>query len=164
MIAQWGTGRRIQDPNSGLKIFRRDVACAVVPWLPDGFSCSTSLVMAFLFCGYSVHYEPIQYRPRVGRSKFRPLQDSWNYLRTVLKFVHAFRPWRLYFPVAIAALLAALLVAGVAPAERRLAQPGFLLLCGVALAAIFLGFYQQRRACQNRVAVQTHVDAARRSA
>ncbi|GIW95758.1 MAG: glycosyl transferase [Pirellulaceae bacterium] len=162
-IAQWGTGRPIRDPNSGLKVFRRDVASALASWLPDGFSCSTSLLMGFLACGYSVHYEPIHYRPRVGRSKFRPLRDSWNYLRVVMRFIHAFRPWRLYLPLASAACVVALAVE-MLPADlwllRRMAR---LALLGLAVAALVVGAWQQRHARRNLQRIRLAVEAAEKS-
>jgi hypothetical protein len=157
-IAQWGIGQRISDPNSGLKIFRRDVALALAPWLPDGFSCSTSLLMGFLVCGLSVHYEPIQYQPRVGKSKFRPVKDTWNYLRTVLKFVKAFRPWRIYLPLGTLCILAALVVTATAfTAHWEFKLAVVMLLMAAGALAFLSGIEQHRRAQANLTQIRQNL-------
>jgi glycosyltransferase involved in cell wall biosynthesis len=152
LIAQWGIGQHIADPNSGLKLFRRDVALALQEWLPDGFSCSTSLLMGFLACGFSVRYEPIRYCPRSGRSKFRPVRDAARYLKAVVRLVHDFRPWRLYGPLSAALALGALGLgifgyqsAATAAYVARLAA---LLLLVTSALCILRAIYQSRRAAE----------------
>jgi len=98
-LACYLTGHRIPDLNTGLKAFRRD---AMLPWLwvvPDGFSCVTTMTLAFLSNGYSVKYVPTPYRPRLGRSKFHPIKDTLSYLSTVLRIVLYFRPLKVFLPV-----------------------------------------------------------------
>lgn len=60
----------IPDLNSGLRVFRRTVAYQYLYLLPRGFSCVTTLTLAFISNGYSVKYVPIDYYPRAGESKF----------------------------------------------------------------------------------------------
>ncbi len=98
-LACYLTGHKIPDLNTGLKAFRRE---AMLPWLwvvPDGFSCVTTMTLAFLTNGYSVKYVPIEYRPRIGRSKFHPLKDTMSYLATVLRMVLYFRPLKVFLPL-----------------------------------------------------------------
>jgi hypothetical protein len=85
--------------NTGLKAFKRD---AMLPWLwvvPNGFSCVTTMTLAFLTNGYSVKYVPIPYRTRIGRSKFHPIRDTAAYLSTVLRMVLYFRPLKVFLPL-----------------------------------------------------------------
>jgi glycosyltransferase involved in cell wall biosynthesis len=87
MLACYLTGCRIPDLNTGLKAFKRD---AMLPWLwvvPNGFSCVTTMTLAFLTNGYAVKYVPTPYRRRIGHSKFHPITDTWAYLATVLRIV-----------------------------------------------------------------------------
>jgi glycosyltransferase involved in cell wall biosynthesis len=108
MLACYLTGVRIPDLNTGLKAFKRE---AMRPWLwvvPDGFSCVTTMTLAFLTNGYAVKYVPIEYRPRIGTSKFHPIKDTAAYLGTVLRIVLYFRPLKIFLPVS-----GALIVAGV---------------------------------------------------
>lgn len=98
-LACYLTGHKIPDLNTGLKAFKRD---AMLPWLwvvPDGFSCVTTMTLAFLTNGYAVKYVPIEYRPRIGRSKFHPIKDTLSYLATVVRMVLYFRPLKVFLPV-----------------------------------------------------------------
>jgi polyisoprenyl-phosphate glycosyltransferase len=98
-LACYLTGHRIPDLNTGLKAFKRD---AMLPWLwvvPDGFSCVTTMTLAFLSNGYAVKYVPIEYRPRVGLSKFHPIKDTLSYFSTVLRMVLYFRPLKVFMPI-----------------------------------------------------------------
>jgi hypothetical protein len=99
-LACYLTGRKIPDLNTGMKAFKRE---AMLPWLwavPDGFSCVTTMTLAFLTNGHAVKYVPIEYRPRIGRSKFHPLKDTLAYLNTVVRIVSYFRPLRVFWPAA----------------------------------------------------------------
>ena len=100
MLACYLTGCRIPDLNTGLKAFKRD---RMLPWLwvvPNGFSCVTTMTLAFLTNGYAVKYVSVPYRPRIGKSKFHPIKDTWAYLATVLRIVLYFRPLKIFLPLA----------------------------------------------------------------
>ncbi len=103
-LACYLTGRRIPDLNTGLKAFRREEMLRWLWVVPDGFSCVTTMTLAFLTNGYSVKYVPVAYRPRIGRSKFHPIKDTLSYLSTVLRIVLYFRPLRIFLPLAAAVL------------------------------------------------------------
>ncbi|HUG92852.1 MAG TPA: glycosyltransferase family 2 protein, partial [Planctomycetaceae bacterium] len=106
-FAEWIAGRRIPDLNSGIRVFRRDVMLKYLWVIPDGFSCSTSITLAFLSNGHAVRFVPVTYRPRDGRSKFRPLRDGTNYAFTIIRMTTYFRPLRVFVPLAAALALAA---------------------------------------------------------
>lgn len=98
-LASYLTGHKIPDLNTGLKAFKRE---AMLPWLwvvPDGFSCVTTMTLAFLTNGYAVKYVPTEYRPRIGHSKFHPVKDTLAYLSTVLRMVLYFRPLKVFLPL-----------------------------------------------------------------
>jgi len=98
-LASYLTGHAIPDLNTGLKAFKRE---AMLPWLwvvPDGFSCVTTMTLAFLTNGYAVKYVPTPYRRRIGQSKFRPIQDTLSYFNTVLRMVLYFRPLKVFLPL-----------------------------------------------------------------
>jgi glycosyltransferase involved in cell wall biosynthesis len=105
-LACYLTGQNIPDLNTGLKAFKRD---AMLSWLwvvPDGFSCVTTMTLAFLTNGRAVKYVPVDYRKRIGKSKFHPIHDTLAYLATVLRMVLYFRPLKIFLPAAGCALLA----------------------------------------------------------
>ena len=90
----------IPDLNSGFRAFRRDVADQFLFLLPRGFSCVTTLTMAFLSNGYSIKYVPIDYAPRAGRSKFHWWRDTQRYLLQVVRMVLTHEPIRFFGPPA----------------------------------------------------------------
>ncbi len=100
-LASYLTGMHIPDLNSGLRAFKRDVMLKYLYLLPDGFSCVTTMTLAFLCNGYTVKYVPIEYYQRVGRSKFHPIRDTYNYLVTVITIVAYFNPLKFFIPTTL---------------------------------------------------------------
>ena len=98
-LACYLTGHRIPDLNTGLKAFKREEMLRWLWVVPDGFSCVTTMTLAFLTNGYAVKYVPTTYRPRIGRSKFHPVKDTLSYLSTVLRMVLYFRPLKVFLPI-----------------------------------------------------------------
>jgi glycosyltransferase involved in cell wall biosynthesis len=103
-LASYLTGTRIPDLNSGLRAFRRDVAVQFYHLLPSGFSCVTTLTMAFLSNGYAIKYIPIDYSPRAGESKFHWWRDTRKYLLQVVRMVLLYDPLRAFMPLALGIL------------------------------------------------------------
>jgi polyisoprenyl-phosphate glycosyltransferase len=104
-LASYLTDTKIPDLNSGLRAFRRDVGSQFLQLLPAGFSCVTTITLAFLANGYSVRYVPIEYFPRAGRSKFHWWTDTRRYLLQVVRMVLMFNPLRVFGPVGVTLLL-----------------------------------------------------------
>lgn len=88
-------GRRIPDMNSGLRVFSRSLARNLLDLLPDGFSFTTTITMASMLRGESVVFVDIPYRRRLGRSKFRPVRDTFHTVRTILRTGFRLAPIRL---------------------------------------------------------------------
>ena len=65
-----------------------------------GFSCVTTITMAFLSNGYSLRYIPIEYSERSGRSKFHWWKDTQRYLLQVIRMVLMHEPIRFFGPPA----------------------------------------------------------------
>ncbi len=107
-LACYLTRTHIPDLNTGLKVFRRDVMLEYLWVLPKGFSCVTTMTLAFLCNGYSVKYVPTTYKKRIGKSKFHPIKDTANYVGTVMRMVMFFVPLRIFGPLAILLLLASI--------------------------------------------------------
>jgi len=98
-LACYLTGQEIPDLNTGLKAFRREEMLRWLWVVPDGFSCVTTMTLAFLSNGRAVKYIPTPYRPRIGRSKFHPIKDTLSYFGTVLRMVLYFRPLKVFLPL-----------------------------------------------------------------
>lgn len=89
----------IPDLNSGFRAFRRDVGIQFTHQLPSGFSCVTTITMAFLMNGYDVRYVPITYSKRAGRSKFHWYHDTKLYLLAVIRMMLSYDPLRVFAPI-----------------------------------------------------------------
>jgi polyisoprenyl-phosphate glycosyltransferase len=104
-LAEYLTDSEIPDLNSGLRAFRKASALPYLGLLPAGFSCVTTLTLAFLANGRVVDYLPIDYAERAGRSHFHPIKDAYRYILQVLRMVTFFEPLRVFAPIALTLLL-----------------------------------------------------------
>jgi glycosyltransferase involved in cell wall biosynthesis len=100
-IASYLAATEIPDLNSGLRAFRKDVSLPYLRLLPPGFSCVTTITMAFLSNQHAVEYLPIDYAKRAGESKFHPLRDAYRYILQVLRMVMYFNPIKVLMPLAL---------------------------------------------------------------
>jgi len=94
VFAESVTGASIPDLNSGLRVFRRELAERYFDLLPDRFSFTTTITVAAIADGFAVHFTPIEYLPRVGRSKVRPIRDTARIGRQLLRLGIRFAPLR----------------------------------------------------------------------
>jgi glycosyltransferase involved in cell wall biosynthesis len=98
-LAEFVSNQSIPDLNSGLRVFYRDTALQFADLFPNGFSFTTTITLALLSNGYLVKYLPINYHPRVGRSKIRPIQDTVNFVGLVLRIGLYFAPLKIFLPL-----------------------------------------------------------------
>ena len=99
-LANYLVGFKIPDLNSGLRIFRKDLALKYFRLLPNGFSLTTNITLAFLSDGYRVKYLPIDYFKRLGKSKVNPLRDAPNYFALVVRMILFYNPLKIFVPMA----------------------------------------------------------------
>jgi polyisoprenyl-phosphate glycosyltransferase len=131
-LAAYLTSTDIPDLNSGLRAFKRTVAEPYLRLLPPGFSCVTTITLAFLSNGHPVKYVPVDYFKRAGRSKFHPFRDAYNYLLQVLRMVMYFNPLRVLMPVGLTLLGATFVKAVVDLFVHDLRVTGSTVLVGLA--------------------------------
>jgi glycosyltransferase involved in cell wall biosynthesis len=109
-LANYLAGRKINDLNSGLRVFKRSSLEQFTYLLPDGFSLTTTITLCMLSANMKIIYEPIIYGKRVGHSKMRASQ-FFNFLLLVVRITVFFQPLRVFLPLG-----AALFLMGVAKA------------------------------------------------
>ena len=110
-VAETLAGTKIPDLNSGLRAFRRDVSLPYLRLLPPGFSCVTTITLAFLSNQHSVEYLPIDYAKRAGTSKFHFVRDAYRYILQVLRMIMYFNPIKVLMPLALTLLVVGVLKA-----------------------------------------------------
>lgn len=98
---QWLNDSRIEDPNSGFRVFRRDAVLKLLPLLCGTFSFTTSLTI--LLCGlcYFVKFIPGDYSPRKGRSKVRTFRDSVRTCEYIVQGIIFFNPMKFFILLAV---------------------------------------------------------------
>lgn len=93
--------RKLNDLNSGLRVFRKSELVPFIPLLPQKFSFTTTITLCMSCNGKRMIYTPIEYGKRVGKSKIRPV-DFINFLILVLRMTVLFNPLRVFIPLGLA--------------------------------------------------------------
>jgi glycosyltransferase involved in cell wall biosynthesis len=94
-FASYFAGRRIDDLNSGLRIFTRELCYSVWALLPSGFSFTSTITMGAIMGGFRIREHPINYFKRTGKSSVRPFRD------TIRFFFYACRLGMLFYPLKV---------------------------------------------------------------
>jgi len=100
-LARYLSGHPIPDLNSGMRVMRRETVTRHFNLVSDGFSFTTTTLLAMLARNNSVVYVPIDYHHRTGRSKIRPIQDTLNFLILILRVCVFFEPLKVFVPPAV---------------------------------------------------------------
>lgn len=109
-IAVFLAEKPIPDLNSGMRAFRKSDALRFLSLYPSGFSFTTTITLAYLSSDLVIKYVPINYNPRMGQSKIRPLRDTKNLFLTIIRSIMFFNPLRVCVPFAALLLIIALYV------------------------------------------------------
>ena len=130
----------IPDLNSGLRAFRRSSLVPFLSILPSGFSFTTTITLAMLCSDLCVDYFPIDYLVRTGKSKIRPIRDTYNFITLVVKTICYFNPLKVFLPPSLLFVLggSARLVYDLFVIHKVAGTEIVLLLSGIQLGAIGL--------------------------
>lgn len=96
MLANFLVREKIPDINSGLRVFRKDLALSFWHLFPSGFSFTTTLTLASLTDEYSVKFVPIGYYKRKGKSSIKPIRDFLGFTSLILRVAMYFKPLRFF--------------------------------------------------------------------
>lgn len=96
LIASFFTGIYMSDLNSGIRIFKRNVAIGYFDILCKTFSFTTSITMSYMCDNYKVEWFPIKVLPRKhGKSHVNVIKDGWRTLYYILRIGIALRTRRI---------------------------------------------------------------------
>ncbi|MEW6619066.1 MAG: glycosyltransferase family 2 protein [bacterium] len=110
MLANYLTEAQIPDLNSGMRVFKKDIALKFFNILPDRFSFTITITLAMLTNDYLVKFIPIDYLPREGKSKIRPIRDTYNFILLIIRTVMYFNPLKIFIPLSLTLFLIAMVV------------------------------------------------------
>jgi len=101
ILATYITGIKVKDLTSGFRIINRKTATKYLYLLPNTFSYPTTITLAYLRSGRSVHYVPIKAGKRNGKSKIKPLKDGTRFLLIMIKIATLYSPLSIFMPTSI---------------------------------------------------------------
>jgi glycosyltransferase involved in cell wall biosynthesis len=130
-------GSRVPDINSGMRVFRKEVALAHIKRISSGYSFTTTLTLAMFLEERFVRFIPIDYFPREGKSKVRLWSDSLRMIQILAAATLFYNPLKLFLPLCfMSAGLGALL----AIASELFGSPsGWLILALSLQVSILIG-------------------------
>ncbi len=96
LLTNFVVGTWIPDPNSGLRVFRRSTALALLHALPRAFSFTTTMTLLMTLQGRFIRFHPVDYRARLGRRKIRPVRDTLRMAQTLAEVILRFNPLKLF--------------------------------------------------------------------
>jgi glycosyltransferase involved in cell wall biosynthesis len=138
-LADYLVDRRIPDLNSGLRMFKKDLAMRYIRLLPDGFSFTSTITLAMMADGWRVRYITIDYFKREGSSKVKPFKDAINYLTLVMRMILFFNPLKIFLPLSFTLFFLSVASIGYDLYLRNLNERSLILIMGF-LQMIMMGF------------------------
>jgi len=104
-IVKLFVGKNIHDPNSGLRVFKRELAVGLFPFLCGTFSFTTSLTILATGMSCFIKYVPVTYSPRGGKSKVRHIRDSLRTLQYIVQGITFFNPIKFFLILSVLMIL-----------------------------------------------------------
>jgi glycosyltransferase involved in cell wall biosynthesis len=98
----------IKDLNSGMKLYRTDLAKKYVALCPDSMAFSDTIALVFLSQKHLVNEIPIKIRQRQSGKSTISTKTAFETLIQILNIVILFNPMRVFIPLSIASLVVSL--------------------------------------------------------
>ncbi len=102
--------RRVLDPASGMRVFRREAFTQLYP-LPDGLNFTPVMSSRAVYENLRMVEVAIPYTERLGRSKLSVVRDGLRFLQTILWTSLNYNPVRILGGLGVAAFALGLLIA-----------------------------------------------------
>jgi glycosyltransferase involved in cell wall biosynthesis len=132
VLASFLARRRINDVNSGLRVFRRGSLTRFMPLLPDGYSFTTTITLCMLASGLTVVYHPVAYGRRIGHSKIKA-RHFFKFVFLVFRLTLLFRPLRIFLPLGALLFAGGVLRAALDPQPAHPSGAAVLLIAGAMI-------------------------------
>jgi len=91
----------IYDLNSGMKLYRRDLAINYFHMIPDNFTYTDIIVLMFINQKHLVVEEKIDIRERVAGKSTLGFRSAVNSVYEIINIVTLFNPMRIFLPISI---------------------------------------------------------------
>ncbi|MAF13898.1 MAG: hypothetical protein CMI53_03325 [Parcubacteria group bacterium] len=103
LIANVLVDKKIPDLNSGLRVVKKDLFLKFVHILPNSFSLSTTITLAFFKEGLNVGYVPIHIQERKpgSHSSVKYFRDGFKTILLILRVIMLFNPLKIFMPISL---------------------------------------------------------------
>lgn len=108
-LAKVLTGKHIPDLNSGMRIFKKEIAMEFFHLFPSKFSFTTTITLACLTNDYTVKFVPINYHKRKGKSTVAP-NDFVGFANLIIKIITFFNPLKIFTGISLFLFFLALVI------------------------------------------------------
>jgi len=109
-LASYIAETKVIDINSGMRIFKKEMALNFWKLFPERFSFTSTLTMVCLTNGYSLKNIKIDYLKRQGKSKLKPIKSFKRFSGLVMKLALYFRPLKIFIPLGLLLFLVGVIV------------------------------------------------------
>jgi len=99
---------KISDLNSGIKIYRRELAMKYISLCPDGMAYSDVIALIFINQKHLVSEMKVSISHRVAGKSTIGISTAFDTVREILNILMLFNPMRLLMPIAIVLIVASL--------------------------------------------------------
>ena len=101
ILGEFTSGSKIDDINSGFRIFSKKTIMPFFPHLSDAFSFTTSLTLCYRLTHKSVLFLPMDYHQRIGTGKVHLVRDILRTLQYVVEIILYYNPIKLFLCFAV---------------------------------------------------------------
>ncbi|MFH1456766.1 MAG: glycosyltransferase family 2 protein [Patescibacteria group bacterium] len=98
-LARYLLGHKINDFNCGLRLVKRNEFLRFAHLYPDGFSCCTTSIFAFLKEKLNIKFIPIKINKRENGKSQVSTKDAFTYLMLIIRLIMLFSPLRIFLPI-----------------------------------------------------------------
>lgn len=140
-FASYLAGKEIPDLNSGMRLFKKEMAIKYWDIFPDRFSFTSTLTMIAATKGYETVFTPIDYRKRESKSSMKP-SAFFSFLKLVVKLSLFFKPIKIFGPISLIIFIGAIVILAAFFLDwtgGKFLDTTFVILMATALQTFFFG-------------------------
>ena len=99
-IANYLVEKKIPDINSGFRIIKKDLFLKFIHILPNSYSATTTITLAFYKDALNIKFVPITTNKRKGKSKVR-IKHGISAILLILRVIMLFNPLKVFIPISV---------------------------------------------------------------
>ena len=104
-VAEWLIPLHVHDINTGMKLYRRDLAMQYIDLLPNSMAYSDTVLFTFIYQRHKVVEHPITIQKRMCGQSTITTRTAFQTLYEILSIVMLFNPIRIFLPLALFSFL-----------------------------------------------------------